>query len=79
MTLFNMDELLSNIDIIDLLELMGIELHLMGREYHGRCPLHQGSSQTVFSVNRDKKGRTCRACHATNFSTDCTFCHPNVP
>ena len=58
----NSNELLSAIDIVDLLTFCAVDLKQIGKEFHAPCPFHRGKSKTVFSVNREKKVWYCFKC-----------------
>lgn len=57
----NGDELLSKINIVDVVERRGISLRKKGGELHGLCPFHD-DTKTSLQVNERKQIFSCFAC-----------------
>jgi len=55
------DEIKARVDLVQLIQESGIELHKIGKEWTGRCPLHDDSKASL-SVNPDLHLWNCFGC-----------------
>jgi len=58
------DEIKASIDIVDLINSMGVGLRRSGRSFVGFCPFHPNSRTPAFYVYPDTQSFYCFGCHA---------------
>ncbi|RMD82410.1 MAG: DNA primase [Chloroflexi bacterium] len=58
------DDIKANIDIVDLINSMGVGLRRSGRSFVGFCPFHPNTRTPAFHVYPDTQSFYCFGCHA---------------
>ncbi|MGB9739299.1 DNA primase [Chloroflexus sp.] len=58
------DDIKANIDIVDLINSMGVGLRRSGRSFVGFCPFHPNTRTPAFYVYPDTQSFYCFGCHA---------------
>lgn len=69
-TMSVIDEIKANIDIVDLINSMGVGLRRSGRSFVGFCPFHPNSRTPAFHVYPDTQSFYCFGCHASGTAFD---------
>ncbi len=64
------DEIKASIDIVDLINSMGVGLRRSGRSFVGFCPFHPNTRTPAFHVYPDTQSFYCFGCHAAGTAFD---------
>ncbi|WP_322816857.1 DNA primase [Chloroflexus sp.] len=64
------DDIKANIDIVDLINSMGVGLRRSGRSFVGFCPFHPNTRTPAFHVYPDTQSFYCFGCHASGTAFD---------
>lgn len=64
------DEIKASIDIVDLINSMGVGLRRSGRSFVGFCPFHPNTRTPAFYVYPDTQSFYCFGCHASGTAFD---------
>lgn len=59
----NVENLLANVDLPNLVEQAGAQLHTTGRDQRCACPLHKGNDKTAFQISTGDNGRQYWHCY----------------
>jgi len=59
------DDIKANVDIVDLINSMGVGLRRSGRSFVGFCPFHPNTRTPAFHVYPDTQSFYCFGCHAS--------------